>query len=363
MSKGVKVAANVSGDGGAASGEESAGEMIWPAPSFNKPQKFPPVTHARKKRYHSASFSHSGTNGLTVDGIPSDSHTLTAAIHKVQLSSHRLPYSKNSKKSCDGRKIPSKRGGKHDDPNDVLDEIELDPEDPDFDSDEDAPVTFNEVQPTVSDELVLSEIGDLIIDVPKAPEYLGRFVARAILDDILPPKFVEIQRSVLSQAPPSGSPPHTNKHLAQNITRPGTRNLSDSSSGGSVSVGNSSSGIGSASSLVTVNMIRPDLALQALNRAESILTLRHAFSRLENIWGVPAGPKATKVLAKRIRRLLKSFIDSNDIDEATEALLELDAPHFHHELVFQAIVMAIEISTQLARERVISLLSELCSSV
>nr|CAH8863834.1 unnamed protein product [Trichobilharzia regenti] len=150
---------------------------------------------------------------------------------------------------------------------------------------------------------------------------------------------------------------------AQNITRPGTRNLSDSSSGGSVSVGNSSSGIGSASSLVTVNMIRPDLALQALNRAESILTLRHAFSRLENIWGVPAGPKATKVLAKRIRRLLKSFIDSNDIDEATEALLELDAPHFHHELVFQAIVMAIEISTQLARERVISLLSELCSSV
>ncbi|CAH8840987.1 unnamed protein product [Trichobilharzia szidati] len=460
MSKGGKVAAIVSGDGGAASGEESAGEMIWPAPSFDKPQKFPPVTHTRKKRYHSASFSHSGTNGLTIDGIPSDLHTLTAAIHKIQLSSTRLPYSKNSKKSRDGRKIPSKRGGKHDDPTDVLDEIELDPEDPDFDSDEDAPVTFDEVQPTVSDEvfektfsslmneffihgktqdiidavsdmnlaahqrrrlpylaitlaiqhrqtqceltsellsdmcgkvlnhahiqqgfqLVLSEIGDLIIDVPKAPEYLGRFVARAILDDILPPKFVEIQRSVLSQVPPSGSPPHTNETLgsensvmfantnttqsdAQNGTRPGTRNLSDSSSGGSVSVDNSSSGIGSASSLVTVNMVRPDLALQALNRAESILTLRHAFSRLENIWGVPAGPKATKVLAKKIRRLLKSFIDSNDIDEATEALLELDAPHFHHELVFQAMVMAIEISTQLARERVISLLSELCSSV
>nr|CAH8820034.1 unnamed protein product [Trichobilharzia regenti] len=387
MSKEAKVAANVSGDGGAASGEESAGEMIWPAPSFDKPQKFPPVTHARKKRYHSASFSHSGTNGLTIDGIPSDLHTLTAAIHKVQLSSHRLPYSKNSKKSRDGRKIPSKRGGKHDDPTDVLDEIELDPEDPDFDSDEDAPVTFDEVQPTISDEVFEKTFSSLMNEFfihGKTQDiiYLGRFVARAILDDILPPKFVEIQRSVLSQVPPSGSPPHTNETLgsensvmpantrttqsdaqAQNVTRPGTRNLSDSSSGGSVSVDNSSSGIGSASSLVTVNMIRPDLALQALNRAESILTLRHAFSRLENIWGVPAGPKATKVLAKRIRRLLKSFIDSNDIDEATEALLELDAPHFHHELVFQAIVMAIEISTQLARERVISLLSELCSSV
>lgn len=82
-------------------------------------------------------------------------------------------------------------------------------------------------------------------------------------------------------------------------------------------------------------MSRPDLALEALNRAESILTLRHAYARLDNIWGVPAGPKATKMLVKKIKRLVKSFIESNDIDEATAALLELDAPHFRHELVFQ----------------------------
>lgn len=31
-------------------------------------------------------------------------------------------------------------GGKHDDPTDVLDEIELDPEDPDFDSDVDVSI-------------------------------------------------------------------------------------------------------------------------------------------------------------------------------------------------------------------------------
>lgn len=98
-----------SGDGGAASGEESAGEMIWPPPSFDKSQKGPLVPHGKKKRYHSASFSHSGTNGLTIDGIPSDLHKLTAALHKVQLSGSRLPYGKNSKKSRDGRKLPSKR--------------------------------------------------------------------------------------------------------------------------------------------------------------------------------------------------------------------------------------------------------------
>ncbi|KAK4469568.1 hypothetical protein MN116_007108 [Schistosoma mekongi] len=450
----------LSGDGGAASGEESAGEMIWPPPSFDKSQKHPLAPHARKKRYHSASFSHSGTNGLTIDGIPSDLHTLTAALHKVQLSGNRLPYGKNSKKSRDGRKLPSKRGGKHDDPTDVLDEIELDPEDPDFDSDEDAPVMFDEFQPTLPDDifektffslmneffihgktqelidalsdvnlaahqrrrlpylaitlaiqhrqtqceltsellsdmcgkvlnhahiqqgfqLVFSEIGDLIIDVPKAPEYIGRFIARAIVDDILPPKFIELQRIILSQVSPSSSPLQTeivesedaatsaattpNGSNSQNVTRPGTRNFSDSSSGGSVSVDTSgSSGIGSASSLITINMARPDIALQALNKAESILTLRHTFAKLDNIWGVPAGPKATKMLVKKIRRLLKSFISSNDVDEATEALLELDAPHFHHELVFQSVIMAIEISTEAARELVIRLLKELCTSV
>ncbi|CAH8486190.1 unnamed protein product [Schistosoma turkestanicum] len=452
-----EVPAVLSGDGGAASGEESAGEMIWPPPSFDKSQKCPLFPHARKKRYHSASFSHSGTNGLTIDGVPSDLHALTAALHKVQLSGNRLPYGKNSKKSRDGRKLPSKRGGKHDDPTDVLDEIELDPEDPDFDSDEDAPVTFDEFQPTLPDDefektfsslmseffihgktqevidalsdvnlaahhrrqipylaitlaiqhrqtqceltsellsdmsgkvlnhahiqqgfqLVFNEIGDLIIDVPKAPEYIGRFIARAVADDILPPKFIELQKAILSQVPFTNSPLQTesiepentvsktpNDSSSQNLTRPGTRYFSDSSSGGSASVDTTaSSGIGSASSLITVNMARPDLAIQALNRAESILTLRHAFARLDNIWGVPAGPKATKMLVKKIRRLLKSFISSNDIDEATEALLELDAPHFHHELVFQSIIMAIEISTEDARERVIHLLKELCASV
>ncbi|VDO54235.1 unnamed protein product [Schistosoma margrebowiei] len=422
-----------SGDGGAASGEESAGEMIWPPPSFDKSQKGPLVPHGRKKRYHSASFSHSGTNGLTIDGVPSDLHTLTAALHKVHLSGSRLPYGKNSKKSRDGRKLPSKRRF--------------------------APVTFDEFQPTLADDifektfislmneffihgktqevidvlsdmslaghqrrrlpylaitlaiqhrqtqceltsellsdmcgkvlnhahiqqgfqLVFSEIGDLIIDVPKVPEYIGRFIARAVTDDILPPKFIELQRNILSQVSPSSSPLQTetgesenaitvsttpNDSNSQNTIRVGTRNFSDSSSGGSVSVDTSaSSGIGSASSLITVNMSRPDLALQALNRAESILTLRYAYARLDNIWGVPAGPKATKMLVKKIKRLVKSFIESNDIDEATAALLELDAPHFRHELVFQSIIMAIEISTEDARERVIRLLKELCASV
>lgn len=90
------------------SGEESAGEMIWPSPTFDKSVKtgFPFI---RKKRVHSSSFSHSGTNGLTIDGVPSDLHTVTAAMHRMHFNGTRLPYSKNSRKSRDGRRIPKKR--------------------------------------------------------------------------------------------------------------------------------------------------------------------------------------------------------------------------------------------------------------
>ncbi|VDP93217.1 unnamed protein product [Echinostoma caproni] len=239
--------------------------------------------------------------------------------------------------------------------------------------------------------MVLNELGELIIDFPKAPEHVGRFIARAMADDILPPKFTEFQKSVLSQAPlvfahgdaktssegassgPSNTPPATAASVdsppqSRTAVRPGTRNLSDSSNGTAgaepASFGTTvSSGIGSASSLVATSTTNPEVVMSALVRAENLLTLSHAFSRLDNIWGVPVGPKATKLLIKKIRGLLKVYLDSDDVDEATEALVELDSPHFHHELVFQAIIMAIELSTDDARNRIIRLLKELCGSV
>ncbi|VDN12302.1 unnamed protein product, partial [Dibothriocephalus latus] len=39
--------------------------------------------------------------------------------------------------------------------------------------------------------LLLDELADIVLDVPKAPEYVGRFIARGVADDILPPKFVQ----------------------------------------------------------------------------------------------------------------------------------------------------------------------------
>nr|CAH8830432.1 unnamed protein product [Trichobilharzia regenti] len=60
---------------------------------------------------------------------------------------------------------------------------------------------------------------------------------------------------------------------------------------------------------------------------------------------------------------MKSFISLDGIDEAPTALLEIVTLQIHHVSIFQKIMMAIEIGVQLAREHIMSLLSELCSSV
>lgn len=460
--------------------EESAGEMTWSRPNFDRQRiaavlKHPHFFH--KKRFHSASYSHSGANGLTIDGVPSDLQALTAAMRRSQVSSTRTLYGKNSKKSRDGRRFPNKRGGKSiENPTDELDEIALDHNDPDYDSDLEDPVTLETLSPSPTDEeferlchsilqelfihgktkdvvdilananlaahqrrrlpylaitmalqhkqtqceltselisdlsgkvlnqahvqqgflLVLNDLGELVIDFPKASEFVARFIARAMSDDILPPKFIELQKSVLSHPAPvhchvdaknglSGYNDSFSPSLAAALPlsdfnavsipgsdlpcRIGIRNLSDSSSGTCATdsertAGTSlSSGIGSFSSLATSGVSGSEVALSALIRAENLLRLSHVFSRMDNIWGVPAGPRAMNLLVKKVQSLLRTYMDTGDLDEATEALLELDTPHFHHELVFQAIVMAIELSTDNARDRVIGLLKELCRSV
>nr|CAD7446601.1 unnamed protein product [Timema bartmani] len=40
-------------------------------------------------------------------------------------------------------------------------------------------------------DMLLKNLSDLILDTPDAPTVLGNFIARAIADDCLPPKFVQ----------------------------------------------------------------------------------------------------------------------------------------------------------------------------
>lgn len=49
---------------------------------------------------------------------------------------------------------------------------------------------------------LVQSVDDLQIDVPGAPDLIATFVARAVIDDILPPSFVEKLPSGMSLAKP-----------------------------------------------------------------------------------------------------------------------------------------------------------------
>ena len=44
--------------------------------------------------------------------------------------------------------------------------------------------------------------------------------------------------------------------------------------------------------------------------------------------------------------LLMEYLSSGDIQEAVRCLQELEVPHFHHELVYEAVVMVLEKAEQ-----------------
>jgi len=50
----------------------------------------------------------------------------------------------------------------------------------------------------------------------------------------------------------------------------------------------------------------------------------------------------TKLLSEKIREILKEFLSTSDSGEVARCLRELDVPHFHHEIVYEAILIAME---------------------
>ncbi|KAL7063298.1 hypothetical protein AAHC03_01087 [Spirometra sp. Aus1] len=441
--------------------------MTWPKPSFDAEamtavaQKNPRLV--KKKRMHYNSFSHAGTNGLT---LATEGSTATSAVQRLQNRS-RAPYSKNSRKSRNGFRPEAKKHSSKDvwvRVSDELDELELDHGDPDYDSDEDIPIEVNQVNAVLSDEdleeffsslvheyydhckteeviealkeitlsplqrrrlpfmainlalqhkmshceltsellsemcgkvismsamqqgfhLLLDDLADIVLDVPKAPEYVGRFIARGVADDILPPKFVQQykelnaallplssglgEKSVTTGTPPSSSIPPVSIALRRDSGGSAALSANTHSSSGVSSAGESvtmttgtaaSGDIGSApSGDAPVNY-----AMQAILKAETLLTLSHAYSRLDIIWGIPPSERVTTLLMKQISSLLEEYLCTGKLEDATAALQELDSPHYHHELVYQAILLVLERSGDQVADRILRLLDHLCRSV
>merc|ERR1712088_185635 len=151
---------------------------------------------------------------------------------------------------------------------------------------------------------LLHQLPDLILDTPDAPEVLGNFLARAIADDCIPPKFL-----------------HSYKGHVETCE-----------------------------------------AKAALCKADTLLSMKHGLVRLDNVWGVGGGDRPVKYLIKKIVLLLKEYLCSQDVAEASRCLLDLEVPHFHHELVFEAVYMVIESIHEKTEEAMCKLLTSLFRS-
>ncbi|XP_030643857.1 programmed cell death protein 4a isoform X1 [Chanos chanos] len=145
---------------------------------------------------------------------------------------------------------------------------------------------------------MLKELPDLILDTPEAPQMLGQFVARAIADHALPMNFL-------------------NRYKGK---------------------------------------VDCEHARAALDRASVLLSMKREIVRLDNVWGVGGGQRPVRHLIKEMNLLLKEYLVSGDLSEAEHCLRDLEVPHFHHELVYEAVVMVLESKGDTAVRMMVKLL-------
>ncbi|KAF1326190.1 Programmed cell death protein, partial [Globisporangium splendens] len=145
--------------------------------------------------------------------------------------------------------------------------------------------------------LLLAE--DLQIDIPTAKSMLAIFIARGVVDEIVPPSFLE--------------DPFINRYA-------------------------------------------PDIAAEAIKK----LSINHGTARMEKAWG-PGDGRPVEELKVAIDQLTKEYLLSSDLEEAARCVRELNVPHFHHEVVKRGITNALEEGGEASGVAMSSLLAYLVS--
>jgi hypothetical protein len=129
----------------------------------------------------------------------------------------------------------------------------------------------------------LDSVEDASIDIPDASDTLAKYLARAIIDEILPPKFLR-----------------TCEKIAKNKT-----------------------------------------AKETIVLAQGHINQSHGSERLSRIWG-PGDLSSVKRLKVEARAIFLEYLSSEDIKEAELCLRRLNAPSFHFQVVKIAVRLALE---------------------
>jgi len=143
-------------------------------------------------------------------------------------------------------------------------------------------------------ELLLVRLLDLVLDVPDAVDVLGKFIARAVFDEILPPVFLKEAKC-------------TN-----------------------------------------------DKASMALSLAHELYEKDR--KRLAHIWG-PGDLSSVRRLRKEVDALLKEYLENKDIKDATFAVNSLNARSFNSQFIRQALTKALEANSPSARQDIVDLVA------
>ena len=88
----------------------------------------------------------------------------------------------------------------------------------------------------------------------------------------------------------------------------------------------------------------------ALSKAEVLLSMRLQDSCLERVWGAGGAARPVRVLRKQFEEVVREYLVNNELSEAVNAVLELDVPHYAHELVHRAVCAWLELRTMFVRE-------------
>lgn len=151
---------------------------------------------------------------------------------------------------------------------------------------------------------LLKELPDLVLDTPDAPQLVGQFIARAVSDQILSKGYVDGYKG----------------------------------------------------------RVDCEYTRAALDRAAVLLKMSMGGLRVDNQWGAGGGQRPVTQLIKEMNLLLKEYILSGDNKEAERCLRDLEVPHFHHEFVYEAIVMVLESKGEKIFKMVLQLLKSLAAS-
>jgi len=129
-------------------------------------------------------------------------------------------------------------------------------------------------------EVALNSLDDFVLDTPDAVDVLSKFLARAIVDEIVPPAFLKTARADSARAK------------------------------------------------------------EAIALATGLVTEKHKLDRLAHVWG-PGDFHSVRHMKEEINTLLEEYLVTGDTNEADRCVRKLNAPSFHFQVVKQAIRLAL----------------------